>query len=80
MGIPWKFLKQLGVPRPDFEGLTKNEASALITAKVEEKKMAPPTTPQLKMLKVSTLQLQLFRTSGVHSACNCYLCWEGTKV
>jgi hypothetical protein len=47
-----KFLRQLSVARTEYEGLTKNEASALISGKVADKKLAPPTEPQLKMLKV----------------------------
>lgn len=47
-----KFLRQLHVPRNEYEGLSKGDASALITLKVEEKKMEPPTEAQLKMLKV----------------------------
>lgn len=47
-----KFLKQLQVPRTDYEKLTKTEASALIDAKLDEKNTAPPTAAQLKMLQV----------------------------
>lgn len=46
------FLKVLNVPSTEYAHLTKTQATALISEKVEAKKLAPPTEPQMKMLKV----------------------------
>lgn len=48
-----KYLKALGVPRTELDGLTKRTASDLIDIKVAEVKAAPPSPAQLRLLTVS---------------------------
>lgn len=48
-----RYLRKLGVPKSTTDTLSKSAASNLITKKLQEREMQPPTGPQLQLLAVS---------------------------